>query len=136
MVFCYMKKFDNFCTHLKILQMANEQDMTNEFIVSGVIDKFTIQFELGWKVMKELLIYEGIGAGQTGSPREIIKAAYRCFDFIDEEIWLTMLKERNNTAHIYDGDAAKKLAEKVVTDFIPEFVAVQENIQERYKDVI
>ena len=33
--------------------------MNNVFIISGIIDKFSLQFELGWKVLKELLKYEG-----------------------------------------------------------------------------
>lgn len=127
-----MKKYDIFTSHLLVLEKAPEQDMENEFIISGIIDKFTIQFELGWKVLKELLIYEGVSAGKTGSPREIIKAAYKCFDFINEEVWLSMLKERNNTAHIYDGEAAKKLTEKIVKEFIPAFEEMQEGIQAQY----
>jgi nucleotidyltransferase substrate binding protein (TIGR01987 family) len=127
-----MKKYDNYTSHLKVLQKAPAQDISNEFIVSGIIDKFTIQFELGWKALKELLIYEGVSAGKTGSPREIIKAAYKCFDFIDEEIWLTMLKERNNTSHIYDGKAAEKLAAEIIEKFIPAFEEVKEGIEKQY----
>ena len=86
-----MKKYENFSSHLKVLSRASEQDMENDFILSGIIDKFFIQFELGWKLFKELLKYEGKAVGAAGSPREIIKGAYQCFDFVDEEIWLDML---------------------------------------------
>lgn len=132
MVLLFMKKFDNFRRHLKVLRLAPEQDLNNEFIISGIIDKFSIQFELGWKVLKELLVYEGAGAGKTGSPRSIIKEAYRYFDFIEEDVWLSMLNERNNTAHIYDGEAAKKLTEKIIADYIPEFVKMEVSIEEKY----
>ena len=54
-----MKKFDHFKSNLKILEKADKEDLTNEFILGGIIDKFFIQFELGWKVLKELLTYEG-----------------------------------------------------------------------------
>lgn len=53
-----MKKFDQYSRHLQVLCRAEQQDMTNEFIVSGIIYKFYIQFEFGWKVLKELLRYE------------------------------------------------------------------------------
>jgi hypothetical protein len=36
-----MKKYDNYTSHLKVLQKAPAQDISNEFIVSGIIDKFT-----------------------------------------------------------------------------------------------
>ena len=71
-----MKKFDNFKSNLSVLSMAHKEDLENEFIISGIIDKFFIQFELAWKVLKELLRYEGSSVANTGSPREIIKAAF------------------------------------------------------------
>ena len=52
-----MKKFDQYVRHLRILSRAFDEDLTNDFIVSGIIDKYYIQFELGWKVLKELLRY-------------------------------------------------------------------------------
>ncbi|MBQ7681886.1 MAG: nucleotidyltransferase substrate binding protein, partial [Oscillibacter sp.] len=71
-----MKKFDHFASNLAVLERARAEDLENEFIISGVIEKFYVQFELGWKVLKELLKYEGRAESNSGSPREIIKAAY------------------------------------------------------------
>lgn len=133
-VLFYMSKFDNYKNNLKVLKNAPQEDLNNEFIISGIIDKFSLQFELGWKVLKELLLYEGVSAGKTGSPREIIKAAYQIFDFIHEEVWLSMLKERNDTSHIYDGNAAKKLVKKILENYIGEFAQMEEKIEEKYKN--
>lgn len=47
-----MKKFDNYRKNLDVLRRSDQQDLNNEFIISGIIDKFSIQFELGWKVLK------------------------------------------------------------------------------------
>lgn len=105
-----MKKFDQYVSHLRILSRAFDEDLTNDFIVSGIIDKYYIQFELGWKVLKELLRYEGANQAATGSPREIIKTAYAYYDFIDESVWLGMLRDRNDTTHIYNEEAARQLA--------------------------
>ena len=41
-----MKKFDQYVRHLRILSRAFDEDLTNDFIVSGIIDKYYIQFEL------------------------------------------------------------------------------------------
>ena len=54
-----MKKFENYISNLQVLSQASKQDLTNDFIISGVIDKFFIQFEFGGKLMKELMQYEG-----------------------------------------------------------------------------
>ena len=113
-----MKKFDNFCSNLQVLSGAKNEDLENEFIISGIIDKFFIQFELAWKVLKELLRYEGNSVANTGSPREIIKAAYAVYEFIDEKVWLSMLKQRNDMTHIYDGNVAKELVENIINEYI------------------
>ena len=131
-----MKKFDNYRKNLDVLRRSNQQDLNNEFIISGIIDKFSIQFELGWKVLKELLTYEGIDAAKTGSPREIIKQAYQYYPCIEEDVWLDMLSQRNNMAHIYDGNAAKALAQDIIRRFIPAFEKLEKSICERYADLL
>lgn len=54
-----MKKYENYVSALNSLRKAPEQDLGNDFIQSGIIDKFGLQFELGWKLFKALLAYEG-----------------------------------------------------------------------------
>ena len=131
-----MKKFDQYSRYLQVLCCAEQQDITNEFIVSGIIYKFYIQFELGWKVLKELLRYEGANQAATGSPREIIKTAYAYFDFIEESIWLEMLRDRNDTTHIYNEEAAQQLVEKILHRYIAVFVTLEQHIRERYEDEV
>lgn len=80
--------------------------------------------------------YEGSSIANTGSPREIIKAAYAIYEFIDEEIWLSMLKERNNMTHIYDGNEAKVLVGKIIDQYIPTFCLMKEEIESRYQNII
>lgn len=131
-----MKKFDNYVSNLEILQKAENEDLGNEFIISGIIDKFSIQFELSWKVLKELLQYEGKRAAASGSPREILKAAYELYDFIDEDIWLEMLKSRNDMTHIYDGEAAKRLVNSILHRYIPEYIKLRDRIFDKYENVL
>lgn len=131
-----MKKFDNYKSNLAILSKANNEDLENEFIISGIIDKFFIQFELAWKVLKELLRYEENSVANTGLPREIIKAAYAVYEFIDEKVWLSMLKQRNDMTHIYDGNVAKELVENIINEYIPTFHLMQREIEIRYQEII
>lgn len=131
-----MKKFDNFVSHIDVLAKAKDEDLENEFIISGIIDKFSIQFELGWKVLKELLKYEGRSVANTGSPREILKASYAVYDFIEEDVWLSMLKSRNDLTHIYDGNAARQLVDKILDSYIPVFLKMKDGVLEYYQDVL
>jgi nucleotidyltransferase substrate binding protein (TIGR01987 family) len=131
-----MRKFDNFHNHLEVLNRAHLQDLENEFVISGIIDKFYIQFELGWKVLKELLNYEGDSKANSGSPREIIKQSYYCFDFLNEEIWLEMLRDRNDCTHNYNKDMARVLMQKIIDVYIPEFNRIDLEIGIQYSDIL
>lgn len=131
-----MKKFDNYVSHLRVLERADEEDQNNAFIVSGIIDKFSIQFELGWKMLKQLLAYEGRTAAATGSPRSIIKEAYAVYPFFCGEIWLDMLRDRNDMTHIYDGNAAEKLVSRILKLYIPQFQALEKELSDQYGDIL
>ena len=55
---------------------------------------------------------------------------------INEDVWLDMLKSRNDMTHIYDGDAAKRLVNDILYRYIPEFIKLRENIVEQYEEVL
>lgn len=131
-----MKKFENYASNLRVLARADEEDLNNEFVIGGIIDKFSVQFELGWKLLKELLVYEGSKASVTGSPRGIIKEAYAVYPFFDGDIWLDMLKDRNDRAHIYDGNAAGELVERILSCYIPEFIRLERELNRQYADIL
>ncbi len=127
-----MEKFNNYVSNLEVLQYAGQQDLDNEFITRGIIAKFSVQFEFGWKILKELLIYEGCKAAVIGSPRGIIKEAYAVYPFFDGDIWLNMLKDRNDMTHIYDGNAAKELMNRILREYIPQFLKLEEELVHYY----
>ena len=131
-----MKKFENYVSNLRVLERADEENLDNEFIVGGIIDKFSIQFELGWKLLKELLAYEGSKASATGSPRGIIKEAYTVYPFFDGDIWLDMLKDRNDMSHIYDRNAAKNLVKRILEKYIPQFLELERELKRVYGDIL
>lgn len=131
-----MKAFENYSSNLNILLGAKREDLTNEFIISGIIQKFRIQFDFSCGMIRELLKYEGRQEGNTGSPREILKAAYSIYGFLDEDIWLSMLKNRNSMTHIYDGAEAQKLVHVILDSYIPEFISLRDHIQEQYSSVL
>jgi nucleotidyltransferase substrate binding protein (TIGR01987 family) len=131
-----MKKYENYSSRLAVLKGAAREDLRNEFIVSGVIGKFSLQFELAWKLLKETLLYEGNRNASSGSPREIIKTAFTVYNFMDEALWLEMLKSRNDITHIYDGLAASRMVDRIIDAYIPEFVALQEGLEAWYADTL
>ncbi len=131
-----MKKYENYVAAFDVLRRAPEQDLTNDFVQSGIIDKFAVQFELGWKLLKRLLAYEGEPAAATGSPCDVLKAASAIYDFMDEDVWLSMLRDRNKMMHIYDANEAASLLKATLERYLPEFERLQEGLLARYGEML
>ncbi|MBQ7263703.1 MAG: nucleotidyltransferase substrate binding protein [Synergistaceae bacterium] len=91
--------------------------------------------EEAWKVLKEILRHEGVPM-ESASPREVLKAAYRHLGILDEDAWLSMLRDRDDGAHVYDGAAARALAERIVADHVPAFERLGAVIEARYTDAL
>ena len=131
-----MKKFDNYHNALAVLKQAPNQDLSNDYVQSGIINKFALQFELGWKLLKKLLSWEGDSTAATGSPRDILKVAYKYYDFLDEKTWLLMLRHRNTITHIYDAEEARDLVDAIIKIYLPAFCALEDGLVARYGDLL
>ncbi|VWL93817.1 Nucleotidyltransferase substrate binding protein like protein [Collinsella aerofaciens] len=131
-----MKKYENFVSALVNLEDAPNQDLNNDFVQSGLINKFNLQFELSWKLLKRLLEYEGATLAASGFPRAILKESYRFYDFIDEAAWLDMLRDRNTNVHIYDNKLAQDLIQRILNVYIPAFSQLRDGLMERYGELL
>lgn len=102
-----MKKFEQLKSlYNSICAYYRKEDFSDEHI-SAVTADFDRLFELTWKTLKEYMHKElGIQAAKTGSPMEIIKLAYRENLIDDAELWVKILKDRNDDTHHYSMNAA------------------------------
>lgn len=57
-------------------------------------EKFSITFDLAWKVMKDILVqYYAMTGFVAGSPREVLRKSYQA-SLISDDTWMEMLKVR------------------------------------------
>ena len=131
-----MRKIDNFCRCLKVLEKGDFQNAEDDEIYRmGMIGQFQLTFELAWKALKFVLEQDGVGEAETGSARDILKLAVRTGFLQDENIWLLMLKKRNKSTHIYNEEDADELLILIRDSFIPAFCDLERFLVKKQQEI-
>ena len=125
----FNRRFQSFCNSLDALAEARQRDFSDSFVLSGTSAKFSITFDLAWKVMKDILIqYYAITGFVAGSPREVLREAFQA-DLIADDAWMDMLKVRNELAHDYDCEIVKTYCHTIVEKYIDLFYEFEDTVK-------
>ena len=128
-----MKKLENFRKALSNLQLAKNYEPPYDVVTqTGLVNLFVICFEQSWKVMKEILEQHGYDEGKTGSPKMIIKLAYRSGMIQKEDEWRSLLDMRNLAARSYNENVAVEIVEQTKKFYIPLFEELDKEINENW----
>ncbi|MBQ8945681.1 MAG: nucleotidyltransferase substrate binding protein [Lachnospiraceae bacterium] len=112
-----INRYSSFCDSLRSLEKAKYRDGSDEFVVSGTVQKFNLTFDISWKVMKDIIVkYHKINDFATGSPRETLRTA-ASVGLIDDDRWMDMLELRNTLTHDYDGAIAGKSFGLIINEY-------------------
>ena len=80
------------------------------------IQRFEFSIELAWKCLRDVLQRDhGI---ETASPKTALQQAFRVSLIDDETLWLSMLRDRNLSAHTYREALAREIFAR-----LPEYLA-------------
>lgn len=101
-------------------------------ILTGLVGLYEICFEQSWKMMKEILEQHGYEEGATGSPKLILKTAYRAGMIKDEALWLKALQERNNVSHSYNEKIALGIVALAKEAFYDMFCGLKEEVEQNW----
>ncbi len=128
-----MKKYDNFCRALNNLKDINEyEEPYNNVVLTGLVALYEICFEQSWKMMKDKLAECGYSESATGSPRTILKTAYKAGMIKDEQLWLEALVARNNVAHAYNEEIAQDIIRQTKDKFLYMFDELKREIEQNW----
>jgi len=96
----------------------------------GVIQRFEYTFELAWKVLKDLLFYEGF---DVKSPREVIRQAFEAeyLNEADTETALDALEKRNLLTHTYEESTMLEALELIEGQFQPMLNRLLKTLEKR-----
>ena len=125
-----MKKYENFCSSLgNMKDIYNYEEPYDNVVLTGLVGLYEITFEQSWKMMKEILQNHGYEEGTTGSPKIILKTAYKAGMIKDEELWLRALQARNNVTHSYNQKIALGIVSEAKNEFYKMFVELKEEVE-------
>ena len=126
----FNRRFMSFCNSLDALAEARQRDLSDSFVLSGTSAKFSITFDLSWKVMKDILVqYYAITGFVAGSPREVLRESYKA-NLISDDAWMEMLKVRNELSHDYDCEIVKEHCNTIVEKYIDLFYDFEKAVKQ------
>ena len=126
----YYKRFESFSISMNALAEAKTRDLSDSFVISGTGAKFCITLDLAWKTMKDIILQHYMVSGfATGSPREVLRKAFE-LNLISGDIWMEMLKVRNEFTHDYDGTIVEKYCKTIVETYIDVLYEFESKVQE------
>lgn len=122
----WQQRLSNYRRALSQLQKFIDQGTLNELEQQGLIKAFEFTHELAWNVMKDYLQYQGNTAihGSRDATREAIQLGL----LEDGDIWMGMIKSRNQSAHTYNKETADEISRLILTNYFSLFKAFEQKM--------
>lgn len=128
-------KFENYTNAIKRLKEgASKIDEDNDLLRDGLIQRFEFTFELAWKTLK--FLFEDEGLMGLNSPKAVLREAFSAGLIEGEDLWITMLRDRNSTSHIYNENISKEICNKIIEKYAFELDKLREKIKARYFPIL
>lgn len=122
----WKQRFENYGKALQTMRRAVELSRVRELSEleqQGLIQGFEFTHELAWNVLKDYLEEQGY-VGIIGS-KNATREAFKNELLDDGQVWMDMIKARNQTSHTYNTELAEDIVKDILTAFYPEFIALQ-----------
>lgn len=128
-----MKKYENFKSALVNLKdIYSYREPYGNVEMTGMVGLYEICFEQAWKAMKEILQNAGYAEGATGSPKTILKTAYKAGMIDNEDLWIEALISRNNVAHAYNQAIALDIVNQTKDKYYDMFMRLEQTIEREW----
>ena len=115
----WLQRYDSYCKACKrVLQVTESErqpDELTELEMEGLIQRFEYTFELGWKVLQDLLKYKGYEFVQ--GPNGTLQKAFEDNMITDHDGWRRMAKARVTTSHTYNEGDAIEIVRKIYEEY-------------------
>lgn len=100
---------------------AGKERTLNDFERDGLVQRFEFTHELSWKLMKAYAEYQGFS--DIGGSRDATRKAFEMNLITDGQVWMDMIKSRNETSHNYNGEIANDVVTNILDVYYPHLAA-------------
>ncbi|CZG72860.1 TPA: nucleotidyltransferase [Legionella pneumophila] len=126
----WQQRLNNYASALQQLSLAVNLAQTrplSDLEKQGLIQTFEFTHELAWNVMKDYFFFQGNSA-ITGS-RDATRESFNKGLIKEGEIWMEMIKSRNQTSHTYNQSVADEIVKNIINSYHTSFQAFLEKMQ-------
>jgi nucleotidyltransferase substrate binding protein (TIGR01987 family) len=121
----FVQRFNNFLK--AFMQLESAISLTKERKLSdlekqGLIQAFEYCHELAWNVLKDFLQNEE-GKSEIYGSKSATREAFRVGLISNGEVWMEMIKDRNQTLNTYNSDTSEQIFNNIVKSYFAEFVS-------------
>lgn len=106
-----------------------KDEVIDEILKEGLIQRFEYTHELAWNVMKDFL--SEIGDVKVYGSKDATREAYGAGLISNGDAWMEMIKSRNKTSHTYNEETADEIFSKILNEYYPEFLLFQKTLKEK-----
>jgi nucleotidyltransferase substrate binding protein (TIGR01987 family) len=122
----WQQRFANYQKAVAQLSKFIAKGELNELEEQGLIQCFEYTHELAWKTLKDFL--ENSGVSNMFGSKDVSREAFK-LGLIDEgDVWMAMIKDRNQTSHTYNPEVAKLIVANIIGQFAPAFLTLEKKL--------
>ncbi len=118
----WLQRFSHYAKAFEQLQEAvglSKARPLSKLEKQGLIRCFGCAHELAWKTLKDLL--ETHGVDELFGSKDAIREAFRLGILSQGEVWMNMIKSRNQTSHLYDEKMVEEIIVLILKTYFPAF---------------
>jgi nucleotidyltransferase substrate binding protein (TIGR01987 family) len=126
----WIQRFNNFSKAFNQLAEAVElrsQRELSKLEMQGLVQGFEYTHELAWKTLKDFLEEHG-GIKKIYGSKDATREAFKAELIEDGEIWMDMIKSRNQTTHTYDEETVLEIVNDVTKKYFAQFKSLHEEL--------
>lgn len=116
-----LESYHKALSRLAEIVSASKLRALNGFERDGLVQRFELTHELSWKLMKAYAEYQGYDG--IGGSRDATRKAFEMNLIPDGQIWMDMIKSRNDISHNYDDEIATDIVDNILNVFYLELVS-------------